>query len=80
MFFFLYRIFQFAVLLERFTVQNQAGNFQGKYKKNFLSLTGNTCSLDLTGEISHCRCSVMIFNITSRKQCYRNFCRGEKFI
>lgn len=33
---------------------SQAGNFQDKLKKNFLSLTGDTCSLDLTGEISQC--------------------------
>lgn len=35
---------------------NQAGNFQDKYKKNFLSLTGDTFSLDPTGEIHHCSC------------------------
>lgn len=33
---------------------NQAGNFQDKYKKNFLSLTGDTFSLDPTGEMRHC--------------------------
>lgn len=33
---------------------SQAGNFQDKFKKNFLSLTGDMSSLDLTGEISHC--------------------------
>lgn len=54
-FFFLCRTSQSAALLERFTVPNQAGNSQDKYEKNSLSLTGNMCSLALTGEINHCR-------------------------
>lgn len=52
--FFFTRTSQSAVLLERYTVPNQAGNFQDKYKKNFLSLTGDTFSLDPTGEMRHC--------------------------
>lgn len=40
---------------------NQAGNFQDKYKKSFLSLTGDTFSLDPTGEIRHCSCFFFSF-------------------
>lgn len=57
---------------------NQAGNFQDKYKKNFLSLTGDTFSLDPTGEMRHCSwfffvCVFGFFSFSFFASCFDDF-------